>query len=292
MLTIIRRTLKIHSRNRSGILFSLLAVFLVFLICVVFMQNNLVDSVMREAPQADKDNVAWLVACWVMAGLVSITPITTSCGILVYMVTDRADKVIKDFKSSPLKKYDYPMAMVISSVIFSFLITMVLYIGYGVYVCASNNHWFTASQWALGAALVLLISLASSCVNGCLLCRCKSLGAFTSYSTVLGTAIGFFNGIYVPLGALPVVIRRIIQVLPFGGASAVLRTILCKDSLAAVFEHAPEQAVANFLEYFGIDYVIGGTKIPNLYLLLYMMVFGLIGFILFMTWFNSKQEEY
>ncbi|MBQ7487562.1 MAG: ABC transporter permease [Clostridia bacterium] len=292
MITLIRRTLKIHLRNRSGILFSLLSVFLVLLICVVFMQDNMVDSVMQRAPAAPKDSVVWLMACWVMAGLVSITPITTSCGTLVYMVGDRTNKIIKDFKSAPLRKFDYPLAMVLSSVIFSFLITVLLYAGYGIYVCASTGHWFDMGQWVSGLAVILLTSVVSACVNGCLLCRCESLSAYSSYSTVLGTTIGFFNGIYVPLGALPLVVRRVVQFFPFGGASASLRSALCRDALTAVFEGAGQDVVAAFRDYFGIDYVIGGTVISHPVMLVYMTAFGLIGFILFMKWFGSKQEEY
>ena len=125
MITILKRTLMIHARNRAGILFSLLSAFLVFLICVVFMQDSMINNVMQLSPSSSRDQVSWMISCWVMAGLLSITPVTTSCGVLVFMVMDREKKIIKDFKSSPLRKFDYPLGLVLAAVIFSFLIFII-----------------------------------------------------------------------------------------------------------------------------------------------------------------------
>lgn len=292
MITIIKRTLKIHSRNRTGILFSFLSVIIVLLICMVFMQDSMVNSVMQQAPQSSREQVSRLISCWLMAGVLSITPVTTSCGVLVFMVDDRVKKIIKDFKSSPLKKYDYPLGMILSSAIFSFIVTIMMSVVYGIYVCARTGFWFTAMQWILTVGVIALISIVSACVNGCILCRVATESAFSSFSIILGTTIGFFNGIYIPLGSLPVVVRRIIQIFPYGGAAAFLRDILCKDALAAVFQGAPGSAMTDFREYFGIDYVIGEKLIPHPYLLLYMAVFGIVGFIIFIRWFSATQESY
>ena len=83
----------IHARNRAGILFSLLSAFLVFLICVVFMQDSMINNVMQLSPSSSRDQVSWMRSCWVMAGLLSITPVTTSCGGLDFMVMDREKRL-------------------------------------------------------------------------------------------------------------------------------------------------------------------------------------------------------
>lgn len=292
MITILKRTLMIHARNRAGILFSLLSAFLVFLICVVFMQDSMINNVMQLSPSSSRDQVSWMISCWVMAGLLSITPVTTSCGVLVFMVMDREKKIIKDFKSSPLRKFDYPLGLVLAAVIFSFLITVLIGAVYMVYIGIRTGHWFSPAQLLMALGVILLTSLVSACLNGCLICHFQTQSAFSSFSILLGTTIGFLNGIYIPLGSLPVVVRRFVQIFPYGGAAASLRDILCKNSAAAVFEGAPATALADFREYFGIDYVIGGKLIPHPYLLLYMAAFGIVGFILFIRWFNSRQEMY
>ena len=149
MITILKRTLMIHARNRAGILFSLLSAFLVFLICVVFMQDSMINNVMQLSPSSSRDQVSWMISCWVMAGLLSITPVTTSCGVLVFMVMDREKKIIKDFKSSPLRKFDYPLGLVLAAVIFSFLITVLIGAVYMVYIGIRTGHWFSPDESGL-----------------------------------------------------------------------------------------------------------------------------------------------
>lgn len=51
---------------------------------------------------SNHEDIKWLVNCWIISGILSIVPVTSSLGALVNMVADKERKIMKDFKSAPI----------------------------------------------------------------------------------------------------------------------------------------------------------------------------------------------
>ena len=292
MIHLIRRTLKLHLRSRSGLVYSFLSVFLLLFVSFVFMKDNLCLRIHQQMTSVPMKDIEWMVECWLMAGILSITPVSTGCGILYYLVSDREKGIIMDFKSMPLRKYDYPLAIVVSATLTGIIMTMVVMLLYGAFIVIETGHMFSAAQIVLTILAVALISLCSACVHCFFMRGVRTVSAFSGYSTVIGTVIGFVNAIYMPLGTLTAPVRWLIELVPFAGGAALLRSILMRGPLSVILNGASAEQVAQFRMYFGIDYLFGNMVLPEWGAPVYMAVVATIAFFFFMIHFNKTQEEY
>ena len=166
MKNVLRRNMKLHFGTPASVLFSMVGVLIAFFVCAVFLEDSLINQVMDRAPGMDRNLCKWLIECWIMAGLLSMTPVTASAGVFAIMINDGEKKIIKDFKSSPLKKYDYPMAMVLCAALAGFLISLFLTAIYTGYISLVTGHMFTATQLLYAALVALLTSVVGCCVHG------------------------------------------------------------------------------------------------------------------------------
>ena len=293
MKNMLRRNMKLHFGTPASVLFSMVGVLITFFVCAVFLEDSLINQVMDRAPGMDRSLCKWLIECWIMAGLLSMTPVTASAGVFAIMINDGEKKIIKDFKSSPLKKYDYPMAMVLCAAIAGFLISLFMIGLYTLYISMVTGHMFAASQLIYAALVALLTSVVGCCVHGFLLTFVKTMGGFSNYSTFLGTTLGFFNAIYLPMGAMPGFLQDFVKILPFPHAGPILRNILMAEPMNQIFAGADAATLANFRKYFGVDfYLFEKTQISYAVSLIFMAVFAAVCFIFFMIRYNAKREQF
>lgn len=293
MKNMLRRNMKLHFGTPASVLFSMVGVLITFFVCAVFLEDSLINQVMDRAPGMDRSLCKWLIECWIMAGLLSMTPVTASAGVFAIMINDGEKKIIKDFKSSPLKKYDYPMAMVLCAAIAGFLISLFMIGLYTLYISMVTGHMFAASQLIYAALVALLTSVVGCCVHGFLLTFVKTMGGFSNYSTFLGTTLGFFNAIYLPMGAMPGFLQDFVKILPFPHAGPILRNILMAEPMNQIFAGADAATLANFRKYFGVDfYLFDKTQISYAVSLIFMAVFAAVCFIFFMIRYNAKREQF
>src|SRR4030042_6548489 len=101
IINLIKRNLKLFFRDRTAVFFSLLAVFIIIGLFVVFLGNMMV----KNFKELLGDNARFTVDSWVMAGLLSVTSITTTMGAFGTMVEGKAKKISKAFLSAPIKSW-------------------------------------------------------------------------------------------------------------------------------------------------------------------------------------------
>ena len=293
MKNMLKRNLKLHFGTPASVLFSMVGVLITFFVCAVFLEDSLINQVMDRAPGMDHDLCKWLIECWIMAGLLSLTPVTASAGVFAIMINDGEKKIIKDFKSSPLKKYDYPMAMVLCAAIAGFLLSVFMIALYTIYISLVTGHTFAASQLIYAGLVALLTSVVGCCVHGFLLSFVKTMGGFSNYSTFLGTTLGFFNAIYLPMGAMPGFLQDFVKILPFPHAGPILRDILMAEPIKQIFAGADATTLSEFRKYFGVDfYLFDKTQISYVASIIFMVLFAVVCFILFMARYNAKREQF
>ena len=293
MKNMLKRNLKLHFGTPASVLFSMVGVLITFFVCAVFLEDSLINQVMDRAPGMDHDLCKWLIECWIMAGLLSLTPVTASAGVFAIMINDGEKKIIKDFKSSPLKKYDYPMAMVLCAAIAGFLLSVFMIALYTIYISLVTGHTFAASQLIYAGLVALLTSVVGCCVHGFLLSFVKTMGGFSNYSTFLGTTLGFFNAIYLPMGAMPGFLQDFVKILPFPHAGPILRDILMAEPIKQIFAGADATTLSEFRKYFGVDfYLFDKTQISYVASIIFMVLFAVVWFILFMVRYNAKREQF
>ena len=97
MIIFARRNLKLFFRDRAAVFFSLLAVFIIIGLYVLFLGETVMGNL--EGVSGGR----FLMDSWIMAGLMAVTSVTTTMGAVAVVVDDRAKGIAKDFHTSPLK---------------------------------------------------------------------------------------------------------------------------------------------------------------------------------------------
>ena len=164
---------------------------------------------------------------------------------------------------------------------------------YTVYISLVTGHMFAVSQLIYAGLVALLTSVVGCCVHGFLLSYVKTMGGFSNYSTFLGTTLGFFNAIYLPMGAMPGFLRDVVKILPFPHAGPILRDILMAEPMKQIFAGADATTLSEFRKYFGVDfYLFDKTQISYVASIIFMVLFAVVCFILFMVRYNAKREQF
>lgn len=255
------RNLKIFLRQKSAVFFSLLGVFVIIGLYLVFLGDV-------WASETDLPGKDILMSNWIIAGIVSVASITTAMGGFGIMVEDRARKNSKDFFSSPISRGQIVGGYICSAYSIGVSMSLVAFILGELYIVASGGQWLSFLSMLQVLGVILVSAGASSTIVFFIVSFFFSSSAFTTASTVLGTLIGFVTGIYLPIGTLPDAVQWVIKLFPVSHASALLRQVMMKRQMAASFASIPEGYLTEFKEMVGITYSYGDyTATPFVHIL-------------------------
>ena len=252
MLAFSGRNLKVFFKDRASVFFSLLAVFIIIGLYVLFLGDVWTSG-------NDLPGIRFLMDSWIMAGLLGVTSITTTMGAFEAMVSDKVDKKLKDFASSPISRARLTGGYILSAIVIGIIMTLVALVLAEVYIIASGGELLGLVALIKVLGLVLLSVISSTSMVLFLVSFFNSRNAFTSASTVIGTLIGFLTGIYLPIGQLPEAVQWIIKCFPPSHAAVLLRQVMMEKPLEASFAGLPVEAAESFKETMGVVFNYNGT---------------------------------
>ncbi|MGI6005721.1 MAG: ABC transporter permease [Christensenellales bacterium] len=284
MTAFVSRNLKVFFRDKASVFFSLLAVFIIIAMYVLFLGNVWLDG-LPDVPQAKP-----LMDSWIMSGLLAVTSMTTVMGAFGTMVDDRAHKIIKDFSASPISKGKIAGGYILSSFIIGVIMTLITFVLAELYIVAGGGQWLSVEATFKVLGLILLSSLCNTAMISFLISYFKSQNAFGTASSIIGTLIGFLTGIYLPIGMLPEAVQFFIKIFPVSHAALLLRQVIMETPMQAVFEGAPAQVLQGFKEEMGVSFQLGGQTIP-VYASFLILIGTALLFYALSTWRFSKKGK-
>lgn len=246
MITIAKRNMKLFFRDKSSVFFSLLAVFIIIGLYVLFL-GDVFSSDMAEFP-----NPAFLMNSWIMGGMLAVTAITTTMGAFGIMVEDRSNKILKDFYTSPLKRTKLAGGYIIASVAVGIIMTLVTLVLAEIFIVGKGGELLEMDTLLRVLGLIVLSVVSGSSMVFFMVSFFSSNNAFATASTVLGTLIGFLTGIYVPIGSLPDGVQFVIKCFPPSYAAAMLRQNMMQKAIDVNFAGIPAQYADSFKETMGV----------------------------------------
>lgn len=259
-INLVKRNILVYARNRSNIFFSLLSMLIIIGLMAVFLGNMNVESILNLLSDfgdrdvvKDKENAKSLVLLWTLAGIVMVNAITITLAMVGIMVEDEESKRLQSFYASPVNRsllvLGYITAAFIMGVIMCTL-TVLIGLGYG---------WILGSI-ALSAGslihiflLILLIVFTSSSLVFFITNFVHSSSAFSGLSTIIGTLVGFLAAIYLPMGALPDSIQKVLKGLPLLHGSSLLRKEFTREAINITFGGMPKELIQGYELFMGIN---------------------------------------
>ena len=273
-----------YFRDKTGVMFSLLAVGIVILLYALFLGDIWMENI------EGLDGAEYLMNSWLAAGLLTVASVTTTLGAFGTMVEDRAKKIAKDFYVSPIRRWGITGGYLVSAFCIGCLMSLFTLVLAEVYVLANGGAWL--SPWA--AVQILGIILLGTFANTAMMCFLvsffKSSSAFTTASVIIGTLIGFLTGIYLPIGLLPEAVQTGIKLFPPSHAALLFRQVITEDALGIVFEGAPEGVLRSFESMMGIEYKFGDFLVEPWLSVVILLGTGLLFFALAIVNMSRKQR--
>ena len=283
MSSLILRDLRVYFRDRLSVFFSLLSVLLTFLLYLLFLgdvwSNNLPDV---EGARARMDG-------WIMAGLLSIASVTTTLGAATTMVDDGARKIRKDFEAAPVSRAGLAGSYILSSAAVGVIMTLVQLALAELYIVLNGGELLSLLALLKLFSIILLSVVSSTTFFIFLFTLLKTPAAAGTVSTLVGTLIGFLTGIYIPLGELPQSVQGIVKLLPVSHTAVLMRQVMMDAPMQKVFAGAPEQAITEILEGFGLRFSLNGSVIPASASVLLLAGTAVVFFIL-CAWRMTKKD--
>lgn len=284
MRQLILRNLRIFFRDRSAVFFSLLAVFIIIGLYVVFLGDMLAGS-LEGLPSA-----RFLMDSWIMGGVLSVTSATTTLGAFGIMIEDRHRKLNKDFYASPLRRSTLAGAYLVSSFVIGILISLITLVLIELYILSGGGSFLPLSAVFKVLGLIVLTVLSSSAMVAFLVTFFSSLNAYSSFSTVVGTLIGFLTGIYIPVGNLPESVQLAVKVFPISHGAVLFRQVFMEVPMRETFALAPASVLLDFRLQLGVAYEFGGALMSVWGHVLVLCGSGLVFFLLAVWRFSRKRS--
>ena len=282
MFNLAERNLKIYFRQKSTVFFSLLSVFIIIGLYVVFLGNIWASD--YELPGKDL-----LMQSWIIAGIMATASITTTMGAFGIMVEDRVKKNDKDFLSAPIKRSQLVGGYLMSSCVIGVMMSLFAFILGEAYIIYSGGKLLSLMAMVKLLAIILLSVTASSAFVFFIVSFFTNNSAYSTASTVLGTLVGFLTGIYLPIGTLPEAVQWIIKIFPVSHAAALMRQVLMESQIKESFADIPDTYITAFKNLVGVTYTYGTyTARPLLHVL--VLCATAIIFFLLALWNVSRKK--
>lgn len=270
MIAFTKRNIKLFFRDKSAVFFSLLSVFIIIGLYALFLGDVWTKS-LTEIPNARP-----LMDCWIMAGLVGVTSVTTTMGSFGILVDDKSKKISKDFYSSPIKRSHLVAGYVISSYIIGVIMSIVAFILVQIYFLIGGGEMLSTIVIIKSLGLILLSTFTNTAIVLFIVSFFKSQNAFATASTVIGTLIGFLTGIYLPIGSVSNFVQVIIKLFPVSHAVLLLRQVIMEEQLAVAFGNAPTQYLTDFNELMGVTFKFNDYTVTPLVSITILIVTALL----------------
>ncbi len=270
MINFMKRNLLVFFKDKASVFFSLLSVFIIIGMYALFLGDVWTSSM--EGITGARN----IMDCWIVAGLIAVTSVTTTMGAFGTMVEDKSKKIIKDIHSSPLPRVSIAGGYILSSFIIGVIMCLVALVLCQLYLLSGGGSLFTGMQLIKIFGIILLSTFSNTALVLFFVSFFQSNNAFSIASTIIGTVIGFMTGIYIPIGQLPAAVQTVIKVFPPSHSALLLRQVIMEDAIKTGFAGAPADAVASFKELMGVTFKIGGTTVTPMISILILVLAGIL----------------
>jgi len=282
-ISLVQRNSKVFRRDKTQVFYSLLSVIIVIVLYAVFLQKMQVDAI-EQMTKATPELIT-MVNEWLVAGLLSMIAVTTTLAAYGIAVKDLESKAQADFLTAPISRATIQFSYVFNAFIIGCIFSFIALVGCEIFIVSTGGELLSIGDFVHVVGLLFLSVLLASVFNLFLVFFATTQNSFSTLSTLVGTALGFLCGVYVPIGALPSFAQNLIMYFPISHTTLLLRNAFMESSIAKVFEGVPVSQVKDYKEMYGIVYDLHGsilsTSTSIIIILATILILAILSIILF-----------
>jgi multidrug/hemolysin transport system permease protein len=283
------RNVKMFLRNKTAVFFSFLSMIIIIALYALFIGDVQADQL--KIVSKASEGVTWFINSWIMSGIIVVNAVNVTLAALSIMVEDKEKQYIKDFIVAPIKRYQIVFSYIIASIFIGILMTFISFIIAEIYIFINGGELLSFINTIKVLITIVLSIIMMSSMGFLLFSFVKNEKTVATISTIVGTLIGFFTGVYIPVGVMPEFIQKIIKLFPITYSATILKGIFINEPSKIVFKKAPTNALAEYNELMGNTIVIRNHVLTyNTMLMIIIMTF--IVFSILCVIRINKQKRY
>ncbi|GAP02865.1 putative ABC transporter, integral membrane protein [Fructobacillus pseudoficulneus] len=229
MLALIKRNLLLYFRNRSGVVMSLMGAGISFLLFIIFLKKG-ISSDWTGISQKNQ-----LLDTWLIGGTLAVTGITTTFASLSQLIHDRENHVLEDLQLTDVQPFTLQASYIVSAALIGFCMQVMMFVIMAAYFAVVDQMTFPWNQLGELVWLMVISAVLATLVNYLLVYRLNNSDTLGKLGTVIGTAVGFLVGNYIPVGSLPDFAQSLMKVTPGFYVASLYRQVLMDPTLKSVF---------------------------------------------------------
>jgi multidrug/hemolysin transport system permease protein len=275
---LVSRNLKRYLRDKAAVFFSFLSVIIILALYILFLGKMQSDSLASHFGSID--GIDWLVASWIMSGIIVVSTVTVPLGAIGNLIDDRVNLTLNDFYASPISRNTLALSYLISAWVIGFIMVLTNFIVANIYVLMQGGELLSFIDTLKVLGLIILSIMTFSSFFFYISIFMKTRNAFGTLSTLVGTFIGFLGGIYIPIGVLSKNVQTVMNILPTASAVTLMRRLFMDGAIDKVFSNAPQEVYDSYASIYGLNVEIGNKQFENWHMLLSLIIFMAVFYLL------------
>lgn len=285
MKIMVKRNLKIYFQDKAAVFFSMLSVIIIFALYIFFIGDS-ISSGLKFLPHPNR-----LMRAWMLAGMLASASITTSLGAYGVMISDRENKTIKDFYSSPVSRRQIAGGYIITGFIISIIMSIFTLIFGEIYMGMIGGAVLDMDILLKLFGVIVLSAFASSAIASFIISFLKTNSAYSAASMIVGTLIGFLVGAYIPIGNLPENVQWLVKYFPCAHSAVLYRQLLMEGSIKENFANQPTVVLKETKEILGVVFVYNGHTASAWMSVVALLITGVVFYLLAVLVLIRKENE-
>lgn len=285
MKIMVKRNLKIYFQDKAAVFFSMLSVIIIFALYIFFIGDS-ISSGLKFLPHPNR-----LMRAWMLAGMLASASITTSLGAYGVMISDRENKTIKDFYSSPVSRRQIAGGYIITGFIISIIMSIFTLIFGEIYMGMIGGAVLDMDILLKLFGVIVLSAFASSAIASFIISFLKTNSAYSAASMIVGTLIGFLVGAYIPIGNLPENVQWLVKYFPCAHSAVLYRQLLIEGSIKENFANQPTAVLKETKEILGVVFVYNGHTASAWMSVVALLITGVVFYLLAVLVLIRKENE-
>lgn len=257
---LVKRNLLMYMRDKGAVFFSLLSMFVVLGLMVLFLGDINIDALtdkLAELPgrnvAQDKNDSYLLILMWTIGGIIPGNSVMVTLSSYSAMIKDKNSKRSDAIYTSPVKRTVIALSYITATCLASIIICVMTFVlGESFFILKGGNLLTFASHLKV-IVMIIVNSFSYSAIMYLFATLVKTESAWSGFGTVIGAMVGFFGGTYMPIGQLTDTLQKIVKCTPVIYSTVMFRNVICEDTFNVLFKDVPAEISEVYGNTMGIN---------------------------------------
>lgn len=250
MITLVYRHLKLFLKNLANIVLSFLSSLVILSLYFLFVRDFTIKAVGDYGFISNYNDL--FVDRLMTSGLLIVIGATSVLSIIFIFVKDHYSGVVKDFLVTPVSYIKIVYSYFFAAFIVSMVITLFVYLGIEAFFVFAYQDVSSFSTVIFSVFIIFCSNIISSLLMLIVALMIRSFTSFSTFETLYGVVIGFFTGVYIPIGYYPTIIRNIFFYFPLCQTTSLLRNVQTDSITSIILKNYPKSQHSLLYETFGV----------------------------------------